>query len=196
MVRKPATSSGGDISRTALHTFSPIPQRRITNFEQQQKKDTKATKKYGSPKKKRKAKKKERKNSYLHQSCSTQRGLFQPQSALARESPIPSGVRLKDSASTSAELFVGITRPSLSRKQKRRVEAGRRPNRRRRFSEHPLDDADDQVVKDAARKCLGHLRPLALETSQIMRMSDERQKRNSKKQQQQKQQKDQPNKYR
>merc|ERR1739838_457361 len=165
-----------------------------TNFEQK-KKDTKATKNM-VPRKKKKSEKERKKNSYLHQSCSTQRGLFQPQSALARESPIPSGVRLKDSASTSAELFVGITRPSLSRKQKRGVEAGRRANRRRRFSEHPLDDADDQVVKDAARKCLGHLRPLALETSQIMRMSDERQKRNSKKQQQQKQQKDQPNKNR
>lgn len=32
-------------------------------------------------------------------------------------------------------------------------------------------------------RCLGHLRPLAFETSQIMRMSDERQKRNSKKNQ-------------
>jgi len=60
MVRKPATSSGGDISRTALHTFSPIPQRRITNFEQK-KKDTKATKNMVPRKKKRKAKKKEKK---------------------------------------------------------------------------------------------------------------------------------------
>lgn len=54
MARKPATSGGGDISRTALHTLSPIPQRRILN----KKKKTPKLQKYGSPKKKTKKRKK------------------------------------------------------------------------------------------------------------------------------------------
>jgi hypothetical protein len=120
MARKPATSSGGDISRTALHTLSPIPQRRILN-----KKKRHQSYKNMVPRKKKTKKERKKKNSYLHQSCSTQREIFLPQSALARESPIPSGVRLKASASTSAESLVGIVRPRPSRKQERRVETGR-----------------------------------------------------------------------